>query len=209
MMTGLLAFLGISALVICTPGPDTALTVRNSIVGGRRAGVFTAAGIAAGQLVWTVAASLGIAGLLQASQPAFTALKIAGATYLIFLGLQSILGAIHGRHSKPERRIGSAQLASRRAMRQGLISNLANPKMAAFFLSLLPQFVPVASGHVVALLPLGLVFCLMTFGWLSLYAVVLNKVGPFLHRSRVRRTLDTVTGTVLVALGLRLATETR
>ena len=73
MMTGLLAFLGVSVLVICTPGPDTALTVRNSIVGGRRAGVFTAAGIAAGQLMWTVAASLGIAGLLQASQPAFTA----------------------------------------------------------------------------------------------------------------------------------------
>ena len=209
MMTGLLAFLGVSALVICTPGPDTALTVRNSIVGGRRAGVFTAAGIATGQLVWTVAASLGIAGLLQASLPAFTALKIAGAAYLIFLGLQSILGAIRGRHGKHERQIGLPELAPRRAIRQGFISNLANPKMAAFFLSLLPQFVPVASGRVAVLLPLGLVFCLMTFGWLSLYAVVLNKVGPFLQRSRVRRTLDAVTGTVLVALGLRLATETR
>jgi threonine/homoserine/homoserine lactone efflux protein len=209
MMTGLLAFLGVSALVICTPGPDTALTVRNAIVGGRRAGVFTAAGIAAGQLVWTVAASLGIAGLLQASQPAFTALKIAGAAYLIFLGAQSILGAIRDRHSKHQSRVGLPELAPRRAMRQGFISNLANPKMAAFFLSLLPQFVPVASGRVAALLPLGLVFCLMTFGWLSLYAVVLNKVGPFLQRSRVRRTLDAVTGTVLVALGIRLATETR
>jgi threonine/homoserine/homoserine lactone efflux protein len=91
MMTELLAFLGVSALVICTPGPDTALTVRNSIIGGRRAGVLTAAGIAAGQLVWTVAASVGIAGLLQASQPAFLALKIAGAAYLIFLGIQSIM----------------------------------------------------------------------------------------------------------------------
>jgi threonine/homoserine/homoserine lactone efflux protein len=209
MMSGLLAFLGVSALVICTPGPDTALTVRNSIVGGRRSGVFTAAGIAAGQLVWTVAASLGIAGLLQASQPAFTALKIAGAAYLIFLGVQSILGAIRGRHGEHERRIGLPELAPRRAMRQGFISNLANPKMAAFFLSLLPQFVPVASGRVAALLPLGLVFCLMTFGWLSLYAAVLNKLGPFLQRSRVRRSLDAVTGTVLVALGLRLATETR
>jgi threonine/homoserine/homoserine lactone efflux protein len=208
MMTGLLAFLGVSALVICTPGPDTALTVRNSIVGGRRAGVFTAAGIATGQLMWTVAASLGIAGLLQASQPAFTALKIAGAAYLIFLGLQSILGAIRG-HRKHQRRIGPPELAPRRAMRQGFISNLANPKMAAFFLSLLPQFVPVASGRVAALVPLGVVFCLMTFGWLSLYAVVLNKVGPFLQRSQVRRTLDAVTGTVLVALGLRLAAESR
>ena len=145
MMTGLLAFFGVSALVICTPGPDTALTVRNSIVGGRRAGVFTAAGIAAGQLVWTVAASLGIAGLLQASQPAFTALKIAGAAYLIFLGVQSILGAIRGRHSKPERRVGLPELAPRRAMRQGFISNLANPKMAAFFSQLAS---PVRAGRI-------------------------------------------------------------
>jgi threonine/homoserine/homoserine lactone efflux protein len=94
-------------------------------------------------------------------------------------------------------------------MRQGFMSNLANPKMAAFFLSLLPQFVPLAANGVAALLPLGLAFCLMTFGWLSLYAVVLNRVGPFLQRARVRRTLDAVTGTVLVAFGLRLATETR
>ena len=209
MMAGLLAFLGVSVLVICTPGPDTALTVRNSIVGGRRAGVFTAAGIATGQLLWTVAASLGIAGLLQASQPAFTALKIAGAAYLIFLGVQSILGAIRGRHGRLERRIDVPELPPRRAMRQGFISNLANPKMAAFFLSLLPQFVPIASGRIAALLPFGLVFCLMTLGWLSLYAVVLNRVGVFLQRSRVRRTLDAVTGTVLVALGVRLATETR
>ena len=84
-----------------------------------------------------------------------------------------------------------------------------NPKMAAFFLSLLPQFVPIASGRIAALLPFGLVFCLMTFGWLSLYAVVLNRVGVFLQRSRVRRTLDAATGAVLVALGVRLATETR
>ena len=208
-MNEALAFLGVCALVICTPGPDTALTVRNSLAGGRRGGVLTAAGIAAGQLVWTVAASLGIAGLLQASQPAFTALKIAGAAYLIFLGVQSILGAIRGRHGRLERRIEVPELPPRRAMRQGFISNLANPKMAAFFLSLLPQFVPIASGRIAALLPFGLVFCLMTFGWLSLYAVVLNRVGVFLLRSRVRRTLDAVTGTVLVALGVRLATETR
>jgi len=76
MVAEALAFLGVSGLVICTPGPDTALTIRNSIIGGRRAGLLTAAGIAAGQLLWTIAAGVGIAGLLQASQPAFTALKI-------------------------------------------------------------------------------------------------------------------------------------
>ncbi len=197
------------ALVICTPGPDTALTIRNSIVGGRRGGVHTAAGIAAGQLVWTVAASIGIAGLLQASQPAFVALKIVGVAYLVFLGAQLIVAAVRGRKSKAERDIRSAELGPWSAVRQGFISNLANPKMAAFFLSLLPQFVRAPSGSFAILIPLGLVFCLMTFGWLSMYAVVLDRVGPFLQRSRLRRTLDAVTGTVLVAFGFRLATQTR
>jgi threonine/homoserine/homoserine lactone efflux protein len=208
-MNEALAFLGVCALVICTPGPDTALTIRNSIVGGRRGGVLTAAGIAAGQLVWTVAASIGIARLLQASQPAFLALKIVGAAYLVFLGVQSIVAAVRGRDSKAEHDIRSTELGPWSAVRQGFISNLANPKMAVFFLSLLPQFVPAPSGSFAALIPLGLVFCLMTFGWLSIYAFALDRVGPFLQRSRVHRTLHAVTGTVLVAFGFRLATQTR
>ncbi|MCE3276903.1 MAG: LysE family translocator [Propionibacteriaceae bacterium] len=207
MVTEALAFLGVCALVICAPGPDTALTIRNSIVGGRRGGVLTAAGVAAGQLVWTVAASVGIASLLQASQPAFTALKIVGAAYLAFLGVQSILAALRGRLDAEEHHIRPPEPLS--AIRQGFISNLANPKMAVFFLSLLPQFVRDPSGGFAALVPLGAVFCLMTFGWLSTYAVVLGRVGPFLQRARVRRVVDAVTGTVLVAFGIRLATATR
>jgi threonine/homoserine/homoserine lactone efflux protein len=204
MVTEALAYLGVCAVVICTPGPDTALTIRNSILGGRRSGILTAAGIASGQLTWTIAVSVGIAGLIQASQPAFTALKIIGAAYLIFLGVQSIVAAVRGRPSHDERKAQPPELA----LRQGFLSNIANPKMAIFFLSLLPQFVPVA-GSIAALLPLGLVFCLMTFGWLSLYAGVLHRLRPIMQRSRVRRTLDAVSGTVLVALGIRVATETR
>jgi threonine/homoserine/homoserine lactone efflux protein len=208
-MNEALAFLGVCALVICTPGPDTALTIRNSIVGGRRGGVHTAAGIAAGQLLWTVAASIGIAGLLQASQPAFVALKIVGAAYLMFLGAQSIMAAVRDRPNKAEREIRSTELGPWSALRQGFISNLANPKMAVFFLSLLPQLVQAPSGSFAALIPLGLVFCLMTFGWLSIYAFALDRIGPLLQRSRVRRTLNAVTGTLLVAFGFRLATQTR
>lgn len=208
MMTEALAFLGVSALVICTPGPDTALTIRNSIIGGRRGGLLTAAGIAAGQLVWTIAAGVGIAGLLQASQPAFTALKIIGAAYLVFLGVQSIVAAVRKRPSRKEGATRPGQLGPWNAMRQGLISNLANPKMAAFFLSLLPQFVTAASGSA-APFALGLVFCLMTFGWLSIYAIALHRAGHLLQRPRVRHTLEAITGTVLIALGLRLAAEAR
>ena len=208
-MAEVLAFLGVCALVICTPGPDTALTIRNSIIGGRRGGLLTAGGIAAGQLTWTIAASVGLARLLQASQPAFTALKIIGAAYLVFLGAQSILAAVRGHPAHDEQKPGPHQLSPWNAMRQGLISNLANPKMAVFFLSLLPQFASPPSAGFAAFAPLGLVFCLMTFGWLSIYALVLHRVGSFIQRSRVRRSLEAVTGTVLVGLGIRLAAETR
>ena len=124
MMAEALAFLGVCGLAICTPGPDTALTVRNSIIGGRRTGVLTAAGIAAGQMVWTIAASVGIAGVLQASQPAFAALKIIGAAYLVFLGAQSILAAIRG-NGNEQQRTEAPELAPRRAMRQ--VSSAISP----------------------------------------------------------------------------------
>ncbi len=207
-----MAFLGIAAVVICVPGPDTALTIRNALAGHRRCGISTAAGVAMGQLGWTAAASLGLAGLLLASAPVFQAVRWAGATYLIFLGLQSLWSAVrrqpHGSGSAADdTRPSSAALTPGRAFRQGLVSNLMNPKMAAFFLSLLPQFVPAGVGNLTGPLLLGAVFCLMTFVWLSGYAVVLSRVREVLVRGPVKRLLDVVAGTVLVGFGVRLATE--
>jgi threonine/homoserine/homoserine lactone efflux protein len=198
-----LAFFAVAALVIVTPGQDTALTVRNSLLGGRRGGTFTAAGVAAGQAVWTLAASAGLAALLVASEPAFLAVKVLGAAYLVFLGAQSIVHAVRG-HAQVTTTRGK-ELTPRAAFRQGLVSNLGNPKMAVFFSSLLPQFVPGAPTFA-SLFALGIVFCAMTFAWLSLYAAIIERAGAVLRRPRVRRWLDAVTGTVLVALGLRVAT---
>jgi threonine/homoserine/homoserine lactone efflux protein len=199
----LVAFLGISALVIVTPGQDTALTIRNSLLGGRRAGVFTALGVSAGQAVWALATSIGIAALIVAFEPAFVALKLAGAAFLIYLGAQALYGALRGRHV--QQRTGSGALESRAALRQGVISNLGNPKMAVFFTSLLPQFGTSFS----ALLALGLVFCTLTLVWLAAYAVAVAKAGDVLRRPAVKRAFDAVLGVVLVALGLRLATDRR
>ena len=194
-MTHLVAFLGVSLLVIATPGQDTALTIRNTLLGGRRGGVRTAAGVAAGQATWTLAASAGVVALLRASAPAFTAVRLAGAVYLVYLGLQTLL-----RRGHVEPRAGGS---SRRAFRQGLLSNLGNPKMAVFFTSLLPQF----GSSFSALVALGLVFCSLTFLWLSGYAWAVARAGEVLRRPRIRRALDRVTGVVLVAFGLRLAAE--
>ena len=198
-MTHLAAFLGVSLLVIVTPGQDTALTIRNTLLGGRRAGVRTAAGVAAGQATWTLVASAGVVALLRASEPAFVALRLLGAAYLVYLGLQLLL-----RRGEARPRAGGGG-SSRRAFRQGLLSNLGNPKMAVFFTSLLPQFGSSFTG----LVALGLVFCSLTFTWLSGYAWAVARAGDVLRRPRIRRVLDRVTGAVLVAFGLRLAAESR
>jgi threonine/homoserine/homoserine lactone efflux protein len=197
----LAAFLAVALVVICTPGPDTALTIRNSLLGGRRAGVFTALGVSTGQAVWTVAASAGIAALLVASEPAFRALKLLGAAYLVWLGLHTLWGVVR-RRARIEAR-PKQPLETRRAWRQGVISNLGNPKMAAFFTSLLPQF---GDASFAAMLGFGLLFCALTLGWLTGYAFVVARAGDVLRRERVRRTVDAVMGAVLVAFGLRLAT---
>jgi threonine/homoserine/homoserine lactone efflux protein len=196
----LAAFLGVSALVIVTPGQDTALTIRNTLLGGRVAGVFTAVGVSAGQATWTVATSVGIGALLVASEPGFVALKVLGSAYLVFLGVQALFGrkTLHVD-------LSGGRVTPLGALRQGVVSNLANPKMLAFFTSLLPQFASSFAG----LLVLGLAFCTMTLVWLTAYSVVVTKTSALLRRARVRRTIEALTGTVLIALGLRLATEHR
>jgi len=202
-----LAFIAVSALVICTPGQDTALTIRNTLLGGRPAGVATATGVAAGQAVWTVATSAGLAVVLMASGPVFLAIRLAGAAYLGYLGARSLLRAIarsydadlHADHA--ERRF-----SSRTAFWQGLLSNLSNAKMVAFFISLLPQF---AGSHPTfwLLLALGFNFCLLTLAWLTAYAFAVERMGRVLRRTSVRRLMDAAVGAVLAGLGLRLTAE--
>jgi threonine/homoserine/homoserine lactone efflux protein len=203
LVTHLGAFFGVAALVIVTPGQDTALTIRNTLLGGRLNGLRTALGVSTGQCAWAVATSAGLAALLVASEPAFVALRLFGAAYLILLGVQALLTAI-GR--RPSRVNHGAQVGRRAAgFRQGLVSNLGNPKMAVFFPSLLPQF----AHSFGALLALGLVFAAMTLLWLSAYAVVVARAGDLLRRPRIRRTIDAGVGVVLVAFGVRLGSEAR
>jgi threonine/homoserine/homoserine lactone efflux protein len=202
------SFLAICILVICTPGPDTALTIRNALVGGRRGGVATALGVATGQLVWALAASTGLAALLTASEAAFHALRLAGAAYLVLLGALALRDAVRPTAGPPRAPGGSAgHSPPRRAFAQGLLSNLGNPKMAVFFAGLLPQFAPTGGGAFVVMLALGAVFAGMTLAWLTLYSLFVERARDLLLRSRARRALDAATGLALVALGLRLAAE--
>jgi threonine/homoserine/homoserine lactone efflux protein len=209
-MAALWAFVGVAALTITTPGPDTALTVRNALLGGRGCGVATALGVTMGLAVWTLAASAGIAALLVASEPAFMAVKLAGAVYLVVLGAQSLWHAFRGDAAH----LGEGGAAPRRltpatALRQGILNDLGNPKIAVFFTTLLPQFAPRHGAAFPTLLAFGLVFCAMTFVWLVFYSVVVARAGQVLRRPRIRRTLDAIMGAALVALGVRVAAERR
>ena len=199
----LLAFVGVSLVVIATPGPDTALTIRNTLLGGRRRGVLTAVGVACGQTTWALFTAAGLSQLLRASQPAFLALRLVGASYLVYLGVRALIDAVRGYSAGA---LGAHRLSSRASWRQGLLSNLSNPKMVVFFISLLPQF---AGGGATfqSLLALGLLFSLLTLGWLAGYAFVVAKAGDLLRRGRIRRLLEAASGAALVGLGLRLAGE--
>lgn len=211
-MGHLLAFLGVSMLVIATPGPDTTLTMRNALLWGRRAGVFTGFGVVTGLAIWAFTAAAGLAALLRASEPAFVAIKIAGAAYLVYLGARALWGALrHGTGLNTSFTVpGTVKEARLRVVyRQGLLSDLGNPKIAVFFGSLLPQFAPGGRASFPALLALGLLFCVLTLAFLLAYSFAVAKAGDVLRRPAVRRRLDGVTGAVLIGLGIRLAAEDR
>ena len=186
------------------------MTVRNTLLGGRAGGLATALGVATGQALWALATSVGVVALLVASEPVFNAVKFAGAAYLVFLGGQALWAAWQGATPAPTATLTPARrLSPRASFVQGLLSDLGNPKMAVFFSSLLPQFAPQDADVFASLVMLGLVFCAMTFAWLALYAVAIARLGALFQRSVLRRALDAAMGTVLIALGLRLAAEQR
>ena len=198
-----LAFLGVSLLIICTPGQDTALTIRNTLLGGRRGGAATALGVSTGQAVWTLATSAGLAVILMASAPLFLTIRLAGAAYLIYLGGRSLVKAIANHE---ELTPNPSPRSTGTAFAQGVLSNLSNAKMVAFFISLLPPF---AGSHPSfgLLLALGFNFCLLTLAWLVGYAFAVDRMSRWLRLSAVRRAIDGLLGAVLIGLGLRVGTD--
>ncbi len=205
----LTAFIGVAALLIVTPGPDTALVTKNALLYGRRPAIGTSFGVTTGLLIWTVASALGVAAIVHASEALFTAMKLIGGAYLIWLGIQALRAAGREKATDEPTATAGRGLDGKRGFRQGLINDLANPKIAAFFTSLLPQFITPGQPVLMPFLILGLLFAAMTLAWLVAFAVMASKAGGLLTRPRVKAGLDRLTGVVLIGLGLRLATERR
>jgi threonine/homoserine/homoserine lactone efflux protein len=197
----LLPFVGAAILIALTPGADTALVVRNALVAGAAPARRTALGATTRLLVWGAASACGVAAVLNASAEVFTAVKLAGAAYLVWLGLLAI------RHAGAHEASGRAREGS--PFRQGLLCNLLNPKAGIFFTALLPQFVSPQDPALAVSLLLTAIAAASSLVWLTVYATLVPRAGDVLRRPPVRRALDRVTGTVLIGLGVRLALSRR
>jgi threonine/homoserine/homoserine lactone efflux protein len=204
------AFVAVAALVIVAPGPDNVLVTKNAVVHGRGAALGTGFGVSAGLLIWTLAAALGVAAVVRESAVAFTVLKLVGAAYLVWLGVGALRAALlRSGHAVDPDREPRSPLGWGGGFRQGLLSNIGNPKIAVFFTGLLPQFVAPGRPVLVPFLLLGGLFVLMGVIWLCGYALVAARTARVLTRPRVKAALDGISGFVLVGLGVRLALERR
>jgi threonine/homoserine/homoserine lactone efflux protein len=203
MLVALGSFTVAAALLVLLPGPDTVVILRSIVRGGRTRGVATVLGIQTGLLLWISAAVLGLAALLRASEVAYTALRIVGAVYLVWLGVQS-LRARGARFDATE--AGRSPLGGT-GYWAGLLTNVLNPKVGVFFVTFLPAFVPPHAALVPTLLLFGAVFITLNIAYQFPLVLLADRVSRLVSRPRVRRAMDTVTGTVLVGFGIRLATE--
>ncbi|WP_250470991.1 LysE family translocator [Caballeronia sp. GAFFF1] len=212
-ITGFAFFLVAVFLLNVTPGPDTAYIVGRSVAQGRGAGIVSALGISAGCVVHTLACAFGLTAILAASATAFTVVKIAGALYLIYLGVRLIF-AKHEAASESAPNKASARSAPkslRQLFAQGFVTNVLNPKVVLFFVSFFPQFVAADSQHkTLAFLTLGLVFIAMSTVWNSFVAWIAGSVTQrFSGKPGVKRWLDRGVGGAFVGLGIKLATSHR
>jgi threonine/homoserine/homoserine lactone efflux protein len=216
----LLPFLGVVAVITVIPGPDMALGVRNGVGGGRRATWLTGVGCLTGLVVWASTSVLGLAALLAASGRAFDLVRIAGAVYLAVLGLLALRSAVTGQGGGG--RLGLREDVAAEAddpgarsgrtsagvwFRQGLFSNLLNPKIALLFLTLLPQFVAPHESRAATTAELAVAMLLLETLWWALFAVTVGAVAGALARPRVRRCSEGLAGILLVGLALKLTFE--
>lgn len=203
MLVALGSYTLAALLLVLLPGPDTVVILRSIVRGGRRRGIATVWGIQTGLLLWIAAAVLGLAALLRASEVAYTVLRVIGAAYLVWLGVQSLRARGAGLETaeSPHPRL------NRTGYWAGLLSNVLNPKVGVFFVTFLPAFVPPGAAVVPTLLLFGAVSIALNIAYQLPLVLLAERVTRFVSRSRVRRAMDLVTGTVLVGFGIRLAVE--
>lgn len=208
MPVHLLVYVGVVVAIALLPGPDTAVVTKNALIHGRDAALGSAIGVNVGLSVWTLATALGVAAILRSSATLYDVLKLVGALYLVWIGVRTLWDS---RRSRRERgaagAAGARVIDGRGGFLQGVISNLANPKVGIFFTSLLPQFVSPHGSALLEMLMLGGIFIAFNFLWMCSYALMAVRLSHVLSRARVKAAIDRVSGLALVGVGIRLAIE--
>ncbi len=202
MLTSLLAFIPAAVLIVLLPGPDTLVVVRNLVRGGRRQALSAVLGVLSGLGVWVVTAALGLSAVLRASNDAYLGLRLAGACYLVGMGVRSLRSRGAGDPAG-----GSAIGVLRTGYVGGLLTDLLNPKVGVFFVTFLPGFVPHGFPVGWFSLLLGGVFVVLTAAYFAVLLRASEPVTRWIATARIRRRLDRCTGLVLVGFGVRLALE--
>lgn len=205
MLLTLLAFTGAAVLIVLLPGPDTLVVVRSILRGGRRQGTLTALGNLTGLTVWVLAAALGLAAMLEASEVGYAVLRIVGACYLVFIGVQAWRS--RGRVETPETEEARRTSVLGTGFRAGVLTNLLNPKVGVFFVTFLPGFVPAGASVFWTTTLFGAIFVVLTALYWVLLLGLAGRVTAWMNTPAIRRRLDAATAAVLVGFGLRLATE--
>ncbi|MGY1742482.1 MULTISPECIES: LysE family translocator [unclassified Blastococcus] len=203
-MSGYASFVVFATVLVLVPGPDTAVVIRNTLAGGRRRGTWSAVGIAASNVVQGTAAAAGLAAVVVRVEPLFQAIRWLGIAYLAYLGVQSLRSAVRGRYEDLAGNGTADPGAALRGFRQGFLSNITNPKVLAFYLAVLPQFLgPQAA--VPVLVAFALTHAVLGLAWLLVLVAGLHRARRVLTRRPVRRAMDAVTGCALLGFGTRLA----
>jgi len=206
-----LAFAGIAFVLTITPGADTMMVIKNVLAHGRKAGFLTMLGVCCGLLIHATLSGMGLSIILVQSAAVFEAVKLMGAAYLIYLGVRSVWGLWQDAEDPdiPDTDLPTTKRGDWRAYREGLLTNILNPKVAVFYLAFLPQFI--APGDPVLTKSVLLACIHFTFGimWLSVVTLAINLLRTTLTRPRTRAYLEAVSGVVLIGLGVRLALERR
>lgn len=196
----ILAFLVAATILTLTPGVDTAMVLRAATVEGKRPAILAALGIALGCLVWGGAVAIGLGGLLRASDLAYTAVKLAGALYLVWLGLKLLLRPRTGVSGEG---VPADQTGASSFMR-GFLTNLLNPKVGVFYVTFLPQFVPHGASVAVSTFMLALIHVVLGLVWFAVLIAATIPLGRALRRPRVVEALDRLTGAIFIAFGAKL-----
>lgn len=193
--------------LIILPGPDTAVVTKNTLIDRRIGGLKTSLGIICALLIHTFAAVLGLSAIIVKSAVLFSIFKYAGAVYLIYLGVKILWSLRKKEAAASVEMTAISQPKNTSCFKQGFLTDILNPKVAIFFLSFFPQFVEPGNGTFVPFLIMGITFTLLSAIWLFIYVYLINQIGAFMKKPKVKNVIEGITGIIIIGFGIKLAME--